>query len=205
VPESKVEDNSEKPENDAGELDNTTSAPTSAEKLTEGEAPEPAPTKVSVLEELVSVAGWDDPAVRQIQAEEQITALEHQVKERPLLHMQEKLDEEDKIEEAKEAAAAAERGEAPPSNGEASETHHRHRLLNDDDQQLVYLQRQLLQLHGNFYEEFDRDVLSSRGDRVAHLRPGHHKKVHGDQVSLELVPDMADVLPRLRYAPSLRS
>lgn len=106
----------------------------------------------SPLSELVTMSGADNPAVTKRQAEEQARALEKQIKERPLLHMQEKLDQEDE-----------ENGKATPEtvNGNADESptsppHQRHRLLLDNDRELTYLEEHLTAAHKKYYEEYDR-------------------------------------------------
>lgn len=154
--------------------------------------------KISALEELVRMGGGDDQALRVEQAAEQEKFLEKQLVERPLLHMQEQLDEklekEDK-EENEEAVA-----ENPDDTIEAVNEHptRRHNLLKDDDVELSHLEKHLTQLHRAFYEEYDSSRLSAQGGRVAQLkRPGHRQKV-AIKDDLQLVPDIGEVMPRLK-------
>jgi RNA polymerase II subunit A-like phosphatase len=146
--------------------------------------------KVSALEELVRMGGGDDQALREVQAAEQEKFLEKQLKERPLLHMQEKLDSEEDAEEASEM------------NGDTNpEQHHRHNLLKDDDVELMYLEQHLSQVHKAFYDEYDSALHNAQGGRIAQLRPGHNKKVSlkEDAADLKIVPDIAQVMPKLKY------
>jgi RNA polymerase II subunit A-like phosphatase len=156
-------------------------------------------SRLSALEELVSMGGGDDPTIRRIQAEEQETFLEKQLIERPLLHMQQELDKED------------EENTSQSTNGNTDETvkegapvpehpHHRHHLLKDDDRELIYLEKHLQKVHKAFFEEYDRSLAGATGGRVAHLRPGSNKKVSlkDESADLKLVPDIADVMPGLK-------
>ena len=147
--------------------------------------------KISALEELVKMGGGDDQALRDEQTAEQEKFLEKQLKERPLLHMQEKLDSEEDVEEGLDE-----------KNGDTvTEHHHRHNLLKDDDVELMYLEQHLSQVHKAFFEEYDGALHNAQGGRVAQLRPGHNKKVpiKEDAADLRIVPDIGQVMPTLKY------
>ena len=151
--------------------------------------------RASALDDLVKMSGGDDQALRQEQEVEQEKYLEKQLTEQPLLHMQEKLDEE------------AEKEESSVENVDAAKEpqHHRHSLLKDDDNELQYLERHLTQVHRAFYEEWDSALVRTRGDRVSQLKPGHNKKVSLKEqgVDLSIVPDIGEVMPRLKYVTRL--
>jgi RNA polymerase II subunit A-like phosphatase len=151
---------------------------------------------MSALEELVAMGGGDDPTVREIQAQEQAEFLEKQLKERPLLHMQQQLDKEDNAEGEEAANGTAEESE----NTDEAYNHHRHHLLKDDDNELAYLENHLLGLHRTFYEQYDKALINAKGDRVAHLRPGATKKVHmkDETADLQIVPDIGEVMPQIK-------
>jgi RNA polymerase II subunit A-like phosphatase len=150
-------------------------------------------TRVSALEELVRMGGGDDQALRLEQAAEQEKFLEKQLTERPLLHMQEKLDQE----EDDDATITDE-----SRNGDTTHDHphHKHNLLKDDDVELMYLEKHLTQLHKAFYDEYDRALVNAHGGRVAQLKPGHNKKVSikEESADLKIVPDIGNVMPRLK-------
>ncbi len=150
--------------------------------------------RISALEELVRMGGGDDQALRKEQAAEQEKFLEKQLTERPLLHMQEKLDQE---EEDDDAAITDE-----SRNGDTihEHSHHKHNLLKDDDVELKYLEKHLTQLHKAFYDEYDRALVNAHGGRVAQLKPGHKKKVSikDESADLRIVPDIGNVMPRLK-------
>jgi len=147
--------------------------------------------KISALEELVKMGGGDDQALRQEQAAEQEKALEKQLLERPLQHIQEQLDKEDEAEDA-----TIEETE----NGVPPQPHHRHSALKDDDVELMFLEQHLSQLHKAFYEEYESALLNVQGGRVAQLKPGHNKKVSikDPAADLKIVPDIGLVMPKLK-------
>lgn len=150
---------------------------------------------MSALDELVAMGGGDDPTIRQIQAEEQAHFLEKQLTERPLLHMQQQLEQED----SDDADATANgKDDSAPAVKEVEP--HRHHLLKDDDTELAYLEKHLLQLHKTFYDQYDNALIRAKGDRVAHLRPGATKKLpmNNESADLKLVPDIGEVMPRIK-------
>ncbi|OWP04499.1 FCP1-like phosphatase [Marssonina coronariae] len=156
------------------------------------EAKQDEGSKVSALAELVAMGSGDDQALRLEQAAEQEKFLEKQLTDRPLLHMQEKLDKEESDTPVDE-----------PSNGHTTpeQPHQRHNLLVDNDVELQYLQQHLTQLHKAFYEEYDGALVTAHGGRVAQLKPGHNKRapIKNKVADLKIVPDIGIVMPRLKY------
>lgn len=135
----------------------------------------------------------DDEASLKEQAAEQEKFLAQQLLERPLLHKQEELDEADKKKDEAEMEV---------EDGTVVEHHaHRHSVLKDDDVELTYLQQHLTDLHRAFYEEYDKALVNVPGGRVAQLKPGHQRKVNvkHDSADLKVVPNIAVVMPRLKY------
>ncbi|OTA89367.1 hypothetical protein M434DRAFT_52094, partial [Hypoxylon sp. CO27-5] len=112
--------------------------------------------------------GNDENALLQLQAEEQERTLEKQLKDRPLLHLQEELDREDE--------------EAEKKSSETTPSHQRHKLLRDDDRELEYLEKHLTNLHRSFYEQYDA--------RTAHRRP--------DDIVADSIPDVGSTLNFLK-------
>ncbi|KAI1458605.1 hypothetical protein F4805DRAFT_423987 [Annulohypoxylon moriforme] len=115
--------------------------------------------------------GDEENALIQLQAEEQERTLEKQLKDRPLLHLQEELDREDEEAEKK----TIENGDSPEpaTNGESeSPSHQRHTLLRNDDQELKYLEQHLTTLHHSFYAQYDaRSAQHHSGDLIPDLIP----------------------------------
>jgi RNA polymerase II subunit A C-terminal domain phosphatase len=156
-------------------------------------------TRISALEELVSMSGGDDPTIRKIQAEEQEEFLEKQIKERPLLHMQQELEKEDGDTSTQSSSNGD--GDETLRNGDGETEHHhqRHHLLKDDDKELTYLEQHLKRLHKAFYDEYDQSLRGALGGRVAHLRPGSKKlSMKEEAADLKIVPDIGEVMPRLK-------
>ncbi|WYZ33807.1 hypothetical protein EsH8_I_000083 [Colletotrichum jinshuiense] len=143
---------------------------------------EPTPNgKVSALDELVSMSSGDDKLLQAVQSGEQEKLLEQQIKERPLLHMQELLDKED------------EQKEKTTEDGEPVATvQHRSQVLRDDDAELIYLQQHLTRLHQQFYLEYD-------AKRAAAPPQAAPRKKSGDEnIDLSAVPDVGYVLDTMK-------
>lgn len=142
--------------------------------------------KASPLDDLVRMSGSDDEASLKIQAEEQEKTLEKQLHDRPLHHMQEELDKEDETHDTE--------------TGESSLGHQRQHVLNDDDEELIALQDHLTDLHGAFYETYDRRRSERKHGEPKH-NPGERKLRRpsvDEGVDLSLVPDVGDILDNLK-------
>ncbi|RKF60605.1 RNA polymerase II subunit A C-terminal domain phosphatase [Erysiphe neolycopersici] len=143
-------------------------------------------SKADTLQELLSMGGGggEEEARRLQQTVEQEKLLEKQFKERPLLHMQEKLDKE----ETKDEVSKINLSSKPEDN-----IHQKHNLLKDDDVELKYLERNLTHLHKIFYDEYDKAVVNA----------GYKNNPKGtdpnyDVLDLNVVPDIGNLLPRLK-------
>ncbi|KAL1888385.1 CTD phosphatase Fcp1 [Sporothrix stenoceras] len=112
-----------------------------------------------------------DVVLLQKQTEEQERAIEKQIKDRPLLHMQEQLDKEDS-----EKAATT---EATEDNSQATQTRHS-AVLFDDDTELDFLKEHLTKLHHEFYEKYDEE----RGASTELIVDG--------------IPDVGEILDKLK-------
>ncbi|ROV98494.1 hypothetical protein VPNG_08558 [Cytospora leucostoma] len=105
--------------------------------------------KMSALEGLAGMSSGDDAALLKLQTEEQERALEKQLTDRPLLHMQEKLEKEEKdadMADAEDETPESERATPPPPG--------RHQVLFDDDKELTYLEHHLTVLHSKYYDAY---------------------------------------------------
>lgn len=139
--------------------------------------------KSSALDDLARLGGENGTIEDQTAEQEQ--ALEKQLTDRPLLHLQEELDKEDEKEQ-----------ESDPEH-----PHHRQHLLQDDDEELVALQDHLTDLHVAFYELYDR-----RREERGHAKPTHppgnshvvRRPSVDDGVDLSMVPDVGDILDGLK-------
>jgi RNA polymerase II subunit A-like phosphatase len=170
-------------------------APPGGEALESEGKSELSESRVSPLAELAIMGGADNEALRQEQVVEQERYLEKQLMDRPLLHMQEQLDEKEKEEEQA----------SPEKNGNTAEhPSHKESLLKDDDVELKYLVEHLVRVHKAFYDEYNSSMVSAQGGRVAQLKPGHTKKIPIKEESgdLQIVPDIGEVMPSLKYVLS---
>jgi len=163
----RITDKPEEKSSEATEIP-ASETPTSNEvKPVDGDASESAKVeddgaKVSALEELVRMGGGDDQVLRSEQAAAQEKFLEKQLTERPLLHMQEKLDSEEENDQPNEEKNGDSTNEHP---------HHRHNLLKDDDEELLYLEKHLTKVHTAFYDEYKAANLKTVPD-IGNVMPG---------------------------------
>ncbi|KAK2011996.1 hypothetical protein LZ32DRAFT_532997 [Colletotrichum eremochloae] len=142
--------------------------------------------KVSALDELVKMSSGDDKVLQAAQTGEQEKLLEQQIKERPLLHMQEELDKQD--EQKEKATLDTEDGP------HIMTVQHRSQVLRDDDAELAYLQQHLTELHRKFYEEYDE----KRASAPAQSAPRNKKTGGDDGIDLSAVPDVGFVLDTMK-------
>ncbi|EWC48229.1 hypothetical protein DRE_02333 [Drechslerella stenobrocha 248] len=153
---------------------------------------------VSPLEQLVEMGGGDDPDVLAEQTSRQNETLTAQQKDRPLAKKQEVLDKQDSDSISNHS-----------NNGDTnSDSGHRHNLLHDNDTELEYLEKALTEVHLEFFEEYQRRLVASKGGRVAQVRGGGGKggkkaghgagdnDMKGDY--LKNVPDVKHIMPRMK-------
>ncbi|KAH8175203.1 NLI interacting factor-like phosphatase domain-containing protein [Sarocladium implicatum] len=143
-----------------------------------------ADTKQSPLETLAKIGAAEDDETLSTQKEEHEKAVEKQLVERPLMHMQEELDKE----------SGSDANNSPDAE-------HRPQLLVDDDEELIALQDHLTDVHKAFYESYDRARQERKEtDKPQHL-PGQselRRKSTDDGVDLSLVPDVGDIMTELK-------
>lgn len=155
-----------------------------------------AGSKVSALEQLVSMGGGDDPTLLQAQTNLQGEALAAQLLGRPLLQKQKKL-------EAEEDAAS----DPSPTKDTVSDTSSdsgkpRHNLLIDHDTELQHLEQSLREVHTKFFDIYTRNLANAQGGRLAELRNGpktaKKKTALNDNISLAMVPDVKTIMPMIK-------
>lgn len=175
------EEGAEKPVEKGEDYENAT-----GEVKTDGSA------NPTIEEKIVAMAGSKVSADVDIQDHKQHDAIMAQVEERPLLKKQELLDKQDEEEAIKEQS---ESGTDEP----ASESHpvRRHRLLVDDDTELVFVQGHLENVYQTFWTEYERNLASSQGGRVAELR-GDKRSKKPPTEDLNLIPDITQIIPRIK-------
>ncbi|KAI3400089.1 hypothetical protein diail_4627 [Diaporthe ilicicola] len=135
----------------------------------------------------VGTTDADDAALLKAQSEQE-RALEKQLTDRPLLHMQEKLDKDD--EEAEKASAET---EVVPS-GHTPPPHQRHHVLLDDDAELIYLEQHLTNLHDKYYQAYEtRENTRAIPDVGELLDELKHEVLRGTRIVLSgIVPNNVD-------------
>ena len=164
----------------------------------------PTGSTASPLEQLVSMGGGDNATLLQAQINQQDEALEFQLQDRPLLQNQLKL--EAKL-EAEDAAAKSAKMEEEGSDNESFEVPQdsgkQGILLKDDDIELFHLSNALRTVHAEYFDVYARQLAPVQGGRLGELRgilSSRKRKVPLDNnIDLEMVPDIKDIMPQLKY------
>ncbi|KAK6005305.1 hypothetical protein QM012_008084 [Aureobasidium pullulans] len=156
---------------------------------------DPTGSKVSAIDQLVSMSGGNDPTKLKEQTSEQGEAITAQLTDRPLLQKQKILDAADEnnngtIEASPENDAAS----VPDAPVETQK--YRHNLLQDNDTELRYLQRSLQSVHSAFFEEYDRRTSGPKDGRVAELRSGPDVNLPADR--LDSLPDVTSIMAAMK-------
>jgi RNA polymerase II subunit A-like phosphatase len=167
-------------------------------------------------EQLVLMAGKTDPSTIEKQSHEHADQIAAQVHDRPLLKQQEELDKEDEETESKESASDETRQngpKAPEKNGNQENglalqrpsvlplmphPAHRHPLLRDDDDELIFLEKSLDDIHEAFFSDYERNLASVPGGRVAELRGEKGSKKQLPRDDSDVVPDVKYIMPRMK-------
>lgn len=164
------------------------------EQPNQSSSPSPSPKNVSALDQLVSMGGGDDPITLQARTSQQDETVAAQLQDRPLLQKQLKLEAEDAASEASSAKAS---GEHDP-NARAHETPHK--LLQDFDKELSFLEVALRKVHTEYFDTYARQLANAQGGRIAELRgSSKRKRSISDNSDLALVPDIGNLMPRLKF------
>jgi RNA polymerase II subunit A-like phosphatase len=144
--------------------------------------PDDAP---SIEEQLILMAGGNDPSILEEQSHKQQEEIAAQVQERPLLKKQELLDNEE-----------AEKESNHENGADIAPEYHRVPLLHNDDIELRFLQEILERVHNNFFNMYEKQLAVPSVGRVAQLRGEKKKKPVDD---LQLVPDIKEIVPRMKH------
>ncbi|KAG9916960.1 hypothetical protein KCV05_g11884, partial [Aureobasidium melanogenum] len=152
-------------------------------------------SKVSAIDQLVSMSGGNDPTKLKEQTSEQGEAITAQLTDRPLLQKQKILDAADENSNGTNDASSENDAASVPEA--SAETHkYRHNLLQDNDTELRYLQRSLQSIHSAFFEEYDRRTSGPKDGRVAELRSGPDVNLTTDK--LDSLPDVTSIMAAMK-------
>ncbi|ROT37806.1 hypothetical protein SODALDRAFT_174755 [Sodiomyces alkalinus F11] len=160
-------------------------ANTNSNATTPSGATAPSTTnRPSAIDDLISMSNGDDKQLQIEQTKEQERSLEHQIKDRPLLHLQEALDKESETTDSEDG----------------EHHHHRSQVLRDDDEELFHLQQHLTEIHTEFYKLYDAKRAARRDSppKQAPSHERHRKQSADDGVDLSMVPDVGEVLDELK-------
>lgn len=129
-----------------------------------------------------------------------------QVEEKPLLKLQQKMDEKDGAEMSHDADLATQGTESDSSDSESG-THSgkakRHSILRNDDEELIHLERHLRAIHDRFFNEYDGKRAGVKGGRVAALSgkrkaPLPDTSFESAQSNANMVPDTKKIIPAMK-------
>ncbi|TIA11936.1 hypothetical protein D6C80_07155 [Aureobasidium pullulans] len=172
-------------------------APSTPDASSVNTPPADSPTsKVSAIDQLVSMGGGNDPTKLKEQTSEQGEAIAAQLTDRPLLQKQKVLDAaEDDSNGTAEASSDNDAASAPDAPVDAHNKY-RHNLLQDNDTELHYLQRSLQSVHSAYFEALDRKASGPQDGRVAELRPGSDNNRRTD--NLNSLPDVTSIMASMK-------
>jgi len=193
-----------------------TGAPTAeAEPVANGEVSEdatPAQTDTTALQQVVAMTRPDaDAAIQEQQVHTQDEVIASQLEDKPLLRLQQQMDEKDGLGSDSTANPPPEpitthHTDSDSSDSETSSNSgkaKRHSILRDDDEELIHLERSLRAVHERFFTEYDRKRTSGagKGGRVAALAGKQKAPIPDAQSSssdLHNVPDVKKIMPTLK-------
>jgi RNA polymerase II subunit A-like phosphatase len=154
---------------------------------------------LSALDQLITMGSGDDQQLITEQSTELEKAIEAQKEDRPLAKKQEQQDKMD--EKIASLAAATENGTTTPDN--SSDGTSKHSVLRDNDWELYSLQDHLIAVHDEFYKEFEKNKTERQKGRVLQLKtpivqPHPRKRSAPEELDLDAVPDVADIMPKMK-------
>ncbi|KAH0371010.1 hypothetical protein KCU65_g2127, partial [Aureobasidium melanogenum] len=152
-------------------------------------------SKVSAIDQLVSMSGGNDPTKLKEQTSEQGEAITAQLTDRPLLQKQKILDAADENSNGTNQASS-ENDAASVPEAPAETQKYRHNLLQDNDTELRYLQRSLQSIHSAFFQEYDRRTSGPKDGRVAELRSGPDVNLSTEK--LDSLPDVTSIMAAMK-------
>lgn len=195
-PEPEVEED-QSPENQNG--DHT---PHTEPTLSNGTPQEeiPAATDTTALQQVVAMATADRETGDMAKTQEKTIAA--QVEDKPLLKLQQKMDEYDKADSSTNSEPATQATESDSSDSESSTSARakRHSILRNDDEELIHLERSLHSIHDRFFSEYDKRRSSAKGGRVAALAGKRKEPVPetDEQIPLAHIPDIKKIVPSMK-------
>ncbi|KAK5957967.1 CTD phosphatase Fcp1 [Knufia fluminis] len=184
------------------------------EQAVNGDGPDdatPAQTDTTALQQVVAMTRPDaDATIQEQQLQTQDEVIASQLEDKPLLRLQQKMDEKDGVANdatpnASEGPTSTQQTDSDSSDSETSSggaRAKRHSILRNDDEELIHLERSLRTLHERFYAEYDRKRNSGagKGARVAALAGKQKPPIPDTQSSSDAhnVPDVKKIMPALK-------
>lgn len=148
------------------------------------------------------VPAMNDPEVANIveMQKNQENTITNQLEEKPLLKLQQRMDEHDSAEQSPGTDPATQGTESELTDSETNSPRKRHSILRNDDEELIHLERHLRTIHDRFFSEYDRKRAGIKGGRVAALA-GKRKApldLEASQAETNSVPDTKKIIPHMK-------
>lgn len=201
----KTQDIPPPPKSDIKPTTNGTSE--NGEHTADGEAAEEAntPTDTTALQQVVAM---NDPTMQEVQTKAQEETIASQLERKPLLKLQQKLDEKDGVDTTAPTESSATQNTDSDSSSDSespspTKAKARHSILKNDDEELVHLEKSLRLVHDRFFAEYDkkRKTTSPKTGRVAQLS-GKSKAPLSDTTTepdtLTYIPDIKRIMPAMK-------
>lgn len=157
-------------------------------------------TDMTALRQVIAMNANDTANGTMAQTQE--STLASQLEEKPLLKLQQKMDEKDAAETNGTAEPATQSSDAECTDSESSISvkAKRHAILRNDDEELVHLERSLLAVHERYFTEFDRRHSSGAGGRVAALAGKRKEPLPEDEDMMltKNLPDVKQIMPAMK-------
>ena len=163
------------------------------------------PTDTTALQQVVAM---NDPTMQEVQTKVQEETIVSQLEQKPLLKLQQQLDEKDGVTTTPQTEPPATQNTDSDSSSDSDSSNSpkakaRHSIFRNDDDELFHLEKSLRLVHDRFFAEYDkkRKVASPKTGRVAQLS-GKGKAPLADTTiepdTLNYVPDVKRIMPAMK-------
>lgn len=181
-----------------GEQNGQQALPDTTESMTQDA--ENGQTDTTTVQQATSIPTSNASEEDMVQTQE--STLSSQLEDKPLLKLQQQMDEKDGVElnGAADPSTQSSDSESTDSDSSAAAKGKRHAILRNDDEELVHLERSLLAIHERYFTEYDRRHTSGSGARVAALAGKRKEPIPEDEemITTKNLPDIKQIMPNMK-------
>lgn len=179
--------------------------PANGEHTVNGQEMEPNVVQRDAMAAQQQIPAVSDPDIAKLEEMQktQEETLTNQLEEKPLLKLQQRMDEQDGLEQQPNPENVASGTDSESTDSEGGSPRKRHSILRNDDEELIHLERHLRVIHDRFFNEYDRKRAGTKGGRVAAL--AGKRKAPLPEVDPEtsvsevtVVPDTKKIIPAMK-------